>query len=46
MKQLKVHKQAYLDSGVPVAICGVRGNIANHSDIKKVTCKKCIKLIK
>ena len=39
----KIHKQRYLVMGVPLAVCGRKGNIANHSDWKRVTCKKCFK---
>lgn len=45
-RNLKVHKQRTLVHGAPLSMCGVCGNIANHSSWEKVTCKKCHSLRK
>lgn len=39
-----VHKQWHSggDGSGPLAMCGVQGNIANHSDWRYVTCQDCL----
>jgi hypothetical protein len=42
-RRLKIHKQKHLLWGAPLAMCGRRGNIPNHSSWERVTCKNCLK---